>query len=1025
MDLSIRHWLAERHITINQITGFSAGQMAGIAYRIVQDMEAQSFVPFEICTLAEVLELPLGVASQEILSLALLTESLLRSLCQRKPLKRNEGTWLAFQIAYLQALQQIISQEANLQRLWLDRSIIFTSTPIVTEVVKLTQKDIPLAGLLKNLSPGKLTDTQAEQALSLIADSLLVQQMNNATVAWLVANGAEEPEAKLITQRLVNSLPGHLVVVIANNAAYLPQLQKFVCLGNLVPVNTTNPESGVLGTTSNPKVGDKIDLQREYYRARLLQNLGTPLLMESFALKDIYIPLTGVLFQESSSEPDKPEIPAVDLMTWAQQQLGNLETIAVIESAPGYGKTSFCQIWAAQVARELYPTWIPVVIPLRDVKFGKTLVETLNSAFVGNLQVNLANWLEQDYPRCLLLLDGLDELPPEGQMTREKAVFCQQLLQFQSEKRHKVVLTCRLTTLTELAVETQLLKRITIKQLEVDELRQWFQQWAVVQSLAIAQNFFTFLKQAGLFANPSRLPPLSTLVRQPLMLYLLGILHRDGLLDDELLEVAANNVSLRWEIYYRLSCWLLGYPQTDGIKTLLVRSGNAHINRTPEATANLLAGDHPEDLMVEIQGIALQILHSTRQQIHLNPAANTKNLPVFYFRQTANQQTTKIEFSHPKLGEFLCSQAIVSQLQILTQQQEDSYGKPTFILDSPSQVAQHLYNLLGYGILSQEMEDFILEGLRRQSKRQFDFQVFFTRLESFWRDYCQGRWLNEGIAHQAWTYFQTLQNPMNVEKINAAVGLNVFLLLCGSYREAKVPFWTGGNPANLTEFQPTALIELIHRTAVLHKNAFALRTRNKTLAGINLSGISLLQVMLAGANLEGTNLFDAELIGANFSGANLQRSNLQQANLTGANLSGANLQQATLIGANLTGANLTGANLTGVSFNCVNLTNTCLFNATLNDADKEFASLNGALLCAEDLPVATSLVSGDAITSTIQFNSEPATQVWENNLPVIGQIEIAEGVPAVTVDLEDDEYDEYADGETFLANAPTNSFDDD
>ncbi|MEH2325648.1 MAG: hypothetical protein V7K32_19220 [Nostoc sp.] len=66
MNLSIRHWLAERDIAINQIRGFLAGQLAGIAYRIVQDMEVKSLMPFDICTLVEVLELPLAIVWQEI-----------------------------------------------------------------------------------------------------------------------------------------------------------------------------------------------------------------------------------------------------------------------------------------------------------------------------------------------------------------------------------------------------------------------------------------------------------------------------------------------------------------------------------------------------------------------------------------------------------------------------------------------------------------------------------------------------------------------------------------------------------------------------------------------------------------------------------------------------------------------------------------------------------------------------------------------------------------------------------------------
>ncbi len=58
---------------------------------------------------------------------------------------------------------------------------------------------------IRGFSAGQLagTDTQAEQALTLVADSLLVQQINNAAIAWLVANGAEEPEATLLTQRLL------------------------------------------------------------------------------------------------------------------------------------------------------------------------------------------------------------------------------------------------------------------------------------------------------------------------------------------------------------------------------------------------------------------------------------------------------------------------------------------------------------------------------------------------------------------------------------------------------------------------------------------------------------------------------------------------------------------------------------------------------------------------------------------------------------------------------------------------------
>ncbi|MEH2067375.1 MAG: pentapeptide repeat-containing protein [Nostoc sp.] len=991
MNLSIRHWLAERYIAINQIRGFSAGQLAGIAYRIVQDMEVKSLMPFDICTLVEILELPLSIVCQEISVICELTASLLRSLSQKKPLKRNEGTWLAFQIAYLQALQAILEQESSLQRPWLDRAKISAQANILQEEVgKHTLQDPQLQALLKTLSPGKLTDTQAEQALSLIADSLLVQQINNAAIAWLVANGAEEAEAKLLTQRLLNSLPGDLLVVITENAAPLAQLQKFVRLGI---------------SSADSTVSDEIDLHREQYRASLIKNLSMPLLMESFALKDIYVPQKGLPIQESISEQDKKTVTPVDLNTWAQQQLADLETIAVIESEPGYGKTSFCQLWAAQVAEKFYPDWMPILIRLRDVKYGKTFTETLNSAF----EVNLSTWLEQENPRCLLLLDGLDELPPEAVGIRTKAIFIQQLLNFQSQHRHKIVLTS--TPLQDIVPQVLgLFKRITIQPLDVEELKQWFHQWAKVQSLPIAQNLFTFLKQAGLFAK-SKFSELSVFVRQPLMLHLLGILHREGMLDEELLHLTSK-AALLWEIYHRLNRWLLGYPLTGGMNTMLWRSGFAHIHRTPEAIANLLGDRAPQNLLEQMQAIALKILHSQRYQI--NWVEEYENLPRFYFeirdlessRPGAQRSRSSgfrrselrwaqrvIGFSHTKLGEYLCAKAIAGELKFLTQHRDEAYGTLTFMLDSPSSVAEHIYNLLGYGILSQEIEELAIEGLRKEQKEQFSFEVLFQRLLSFWRGYCQGRWLDEGIVHKALTHFHALQNPVNVEQINAAVGLNVFLLLCACYQETKISFWPCGNPINLTQFNPEALSALIARTTVLSKRAFT--TRIKSLAGLNLSGASLLQVILTQINLEQINLSNAELIGANFAGANLQQANLVGANLQQANLAGANLQQA-----NLAGANLQQANLMGVNLKFANLTNACLFDTILTDTDKKLATNNGALFSKESFEKVKNLQSQQPL-----FNSEKITSntdVNSSNPLIIGLIESCEGT-ILPIDLDDDD----------------------
>ncbi|WP_427158731.1 pentapeptide repeat-containing protein [Aliinostoc sp. HNIBRCY26] len=1039
MTLSIRHWLAEHQLTISYTPDLTVEQLAGVAYRIVQDMEVKSLIPLDICTLSEVLELPLYTVEQEITVLTLLTESLLRSLSQKKALKRNEGTWLAFQIAYLQALQQVLHQEAILYRPWLNRAKIPARTPIL--------QDIQLQGLLKTLSPGKLTDTQAEQALSLVADSLLVQQMNYASVAWFVANGAEEVEAKLLIQRLTHSLPGYLLAVIAHNALPLAQLQKFFRLGT--PGNITTTE---LGTT----VADKIDLQRENYRASLLQSLNTPLFMESFALKDIYIPLAGTPQTGNDESP-------VDLKTWVQKQLNDLETVTVIESEAGYGKTSFCQMWAAEIAREVYPSWMPILIRFRDIKYNHNLIETLNSGLAFQTHNHLATWLAENHPRCVILLDGLDELPPAIHSKRIKASFIQQLTELQAQSQHKIILTSRSRTLREIAPEILLQwRRIKIEPLTTNELKQWFQQWTLIQSLPVAQNFFTFLKQAGLFASKSKFPQLSTLVHQPLMLYLLGVLHRDGLLDDGILELANNHNSLLWEIHHRLQQWLLGYPLTSNINTTLQRSGLAHIHRTPEAIANLLSNHPPQTVIDQIQALSLKILHSDRHQI-TQESAQEINLPVFYFRirqaggrgqgaggkvdkvdkvdkvefltqspipsealslskcpqspipnpqspipspqsPIPNPQSPSIEFSHPRIGRYLCAKAVAHQLAMLTHSQRDIYGTESFLIDSPSDVAQHVYNLLGYGVLNQEITELAIASLRPQFQHRFSWEVLIQRLQSFWYGYCQGRWLDAGIAHTALSYFHTLQNPLNVEHLNTYVGINVFFLLAEIHREIQVPFAPCGHPSHTTDFYPEALLMLLAKAMLLDTHV-SKRICTKSLTGIDLSGASLSHITLAGANFQGTNLTNAALIDTNLTGVNLKGANLSDANLTNANLTAANLSHV-----NLTNTNLTGTNLTNVSIENTNFTNACLSDAVLSAEHQETAKFGGALFSLEQFQALKVLLSQQ--TKSYLATNKDQTQFWDDNSNV-GTIESLEGELILSTNVNDDGDDETIFGEQF------------
>ncbi|HEY9615032.1 pentapeptide repeat-containing protein [Allocoleopsis sp.] len=1134
MSLSIRHWLAERHIERRQL-GHDSAQIAGIAFRLAQDMEVKSLNPFAISPLTDVLELPLTAAWEAAPALSQLSIGLLRILSRKKPLKRNEGTWLTFQVAYLNALQGILEQESQLRRPWVNRALVPAGQDADQSL-----SDPQLVALLKTLRPGRLSDSQAEQALSLVADSFLVQQMNNLAIAWFIANGTEDTEAKLLTQRLSHGLPGYLLTVIAENPLPLAQLQKFVRLGNLGPLRDTTispiPAQPLeLSTASLP-----LNLNREYYRAALTCALSEPLLAEPFSLKDLYIPLKGRVVRDeeyqaqeySSSAPGSSR--PVDLMQWAMSQLDDKTSIAVIEAAAGGGKTSFCQIWAAHVAQVLYPNWMPVLIRLRDATLGQTLEQTLESAFPVGRFTDTDGWFSPNSPPCLLILDGVDELPRSTQTERHLWTFMEQVMRFHNQDtdstglpRHKIFLTSRRATLDGLIKKSRQtstlylpdqLHRIVVEPMGQDEFRQWFGAWAKLQSKSIAQAYFSFLKHGGAFKQRSSAKDLASLVTRPLMLYLLGVLHRDSWIDESIFQMGSPQV--QFEIYDRITRWLLGEPATgEGPLPELIREGFAHASRSLEAIANLLQGRDPQELRRQMQLAALMIIQTGQYQVSSDaiaqgaqalliaqraaPEATVRHssnelttkvsppaLPALFFRsqplkgskvgrllaqrrnsyenvarveslkynlQPANLQPTNlqpttpapsstlsspthsVEFSHPSLGEYLGAEAIAKQLTALTQKVPDQYNEITFVLHDALSVAQHLYALLGYGILSAEIEALVVERLRREQRRNssvFSFSLLFQRLYRFYRAYCRGQWMDEGVAHQAHSQLSALNNPLNVLQIDAAVGINVFLLLCSGAQEAQIPFWPCGNPDIPQEFDPDLLLSFMGRTAALSPTAFWQRARG-SLRKMQLAEACLNQAMLAEANLGHANLSAAELIGINLASAELHHANLSCASLAGANLSNANLFEANLEGADLSGANLKGANLKSA-----NLTHTCLFQTKLDEPSKDFAIHSGAIFSSEEFqaykqsltptkilgkveddeslgeetPIFMESAEGELVLPEARYSNERNDNDYEGETARIEDEDIRPEISAFSDPGYGESDDEYGDQETAIAN---------
>jgi hypothetical protein len=584
--------------------------------------------------------------------------------------------------------------------------------------------------------------------------------------------------------------------------------------------------------------------------------------------------------------------------------------------------------------------------------------------------------------------------------------------------RHKIVITSRSGVLDDLIRKYQQspthrlpnqLQRIAIEPMGQDELRQWFQRWAQLQSKTIAQAYFNFLRHGGVFKQSRISQDLATLVKRPLILYLVGILHRDGWVDESIFQAGAAQV--KFEIYDRMTRWLLGEPVAgSGGLPELIREGLAHASRSQEAISNLLEGRLPQDLRHQMQVVALKIIQLGRDQVpeaasdqSLTPFSQI--LPALFFR--SGPSSFWIEFSHLSLGEYLAAEEIAAQLQAITQQVPDSYGEVTFVLKSLVSVAQHLYSLLGYGLLSAEIEELVIERLRQAQTRNpqaFSFLALFKRLYRFYRAYCRGRWLDEGIAQQAHAQLKVLNSPLNVLQVDAAVGLNVFLLLCAGARVAQIPFLPCGNPDSPEEFDAEQLLSFINRISALSPTAFWQRARH-SLDKLQLAEACLNQVMLAQANLEQANFYKAELVGVNLAGANLQNANLSLCNLTGANLSNANLTGAKLEGANLSSASLKGANLTSA-----NLTNTCLFETYLDAQSKDFATKSSAIFSLAEFQSYT-----QSLAPTKIINHVDDDELLEGEPTIF--IESAEGEPMLPGERYIDE-DDYYDGDTAQIEEP-------
>ena len=783
-------------------------------------------------------------------------------------------------------------------------------------------------------------------------DHPFVKQLEGVTADWFrmrlfrTARGAYE--AANVARRISYQLYPQLLEILTEYAAFYAPLTEYLQL-------LDDPGTRALRT----------------YRAALMKLPAQPIFPETFALRDVYVELNAtVLTRSHQTHPRKsPEHvapyvkgPTVQLMQTVLDQLEDRERVVFIQAEPGKGKSVFCQMLAARIAVER-PDWIPVLISLRNERLAAE--QPLKEFFQAYLQRYFTltkGWLPAH--RFLFMLDGLDDLTWPADSGYALKAFFEQLADFQqtaageTRRGHKLIVTGRPLRLQELEAELPAnFLWLQIEPLENPQLFTWLRNWAKLFGETTAETLRAFLEQGNVFEEAEADTPntLKRLTREPLLLYLLSAMHRDGAFA-QAPPVAALP---RSEIYDRVVSWACG---------------DARKYHTAPRHHRLLekSGVRPSELRRLLQEIALCVWHSRQEipplayiterlkdvmpeQLKKLRAAGFEgvhNAFVSCSLEAAEGAPGSVKFLHKSFGEYLAAERIVEILKHLGHPKEDRMHK---------EIVHRFYATFGVALLTDEIRDFIITILA-ETLTAAELQQMTDRLGQLYIYYSDGRWMEEGIVKSQWETLKRYGVRLGLFPFEAQAGINLFALLCLLHQHSDASFEICGRAADGT-FDPNRFRKLIGFGEMIGTFGLFRRVNHLlqkvSLQGANLVCLNLRRANLQAANLQGAILRDANLRAANLQAANLQgadlrMASLQDANLQAADMRGANLEEADLRDANLQDANLAGANLLCADLRNVDLQGACLqqavlYGANLRDAILQDADVSGAIISKQHL----------------------------------------------------------------------------
>ena len=355
----------------------------------------------------------------------------------------------------------------------------------------------------------------------------------------------------------------------------------------------------------------------------------------------------------------------------------------------------------------------------------------------------------------------------------------------------------------------------------------WLEKWGRLFGVEEVEEFREFLKVC-----PNDIG--NGLAREPLLLYLLARLFREEKLRSEMfaeIEGEKNSpIKAKLVVYRESMNWVLEKQRQDQNQRLSGLLELEDLREVLQEAALCVVQSGNETARLEMlkhrfQGTGnpvAQLLQEAQEATGQDEEKTLNNLlTTFYLKPGEGDRQGSVEFAHKSFGENLFAERLLRAFDDWT---ERDLRRRRLRMDEQA-VNERIYDLLGYGSLSQEIVAYLFELL---AESEIDRVELFGRLEGFYWRWCDGEFLDQrpsdNFPQRKMLQLREQWVDIGLKQVDIVTGLNVLILLFKLHAEAQpeeypflsedapkpsINFYPCGQPGT-DAFESDQLLEIIH-----------------------------------------------------------------------------------------------------------------------------------------------------------------------------------------------------------------------